>query len=60
MGVWSFQANKLPKDVYPPAYSDGWEAETSLARFLWRLCHVMPRSSLGVRTPHKVYRAPQK
>ena len=27
-------------EVYLRAYSDGWEAEASLARFLWRYCHV--------------------
>jgi putative transposase len=43
------------EEVYLRAYSDGWEAETSLARFLWRYCHVRPHSSLGGRTPHKVY-----
>jgi putative transposase len=37
------------------AYRDGWEAEISLARFLWRYCHVRPHSSLGGRTPHEVY-----
>ena len=28
------------EEVYLRAYSDGWEAEISLARFLWRYCHV--------------------
>jgi hypothetical protein len=28
------------EEVYIHAYSDGWEAEISLARFLWRYCHV--------------------
>jgi putative transposase len=28
--------------VYLRAYSDDWEAEISLARFLWRYCHVIP------------------
>lgn len=41
--------------VYLRAYSDGWEAEISLARFLWRYCHVRPHSSLGGSTPHAVY-----
>ena len=41
--------------VYLRAYSDGWEAEISLARFLWRYCHVRPHSALGGRTPHEVY-----
>ncbi|MFM7647389.1 MAG: transposase [Cyanobium sp.] len=43
------------EEVYLRAYSDGWEAEISLARFLWRYCHVRPHRSLGGRTPHKVY-----
>lgn len=43
------------EEVYLHAYSDGWEAEISLARFLWRYCHVRPHSSLGGRTPHEVY-----
>ncbi len=43
------------EEVYLRAYSDGWEAENSLARFLWRYCHVRPHSSLGGKTPHEVY-----
>jgi putative transposase len=43
------------EEVYLRAYSDGWEAEISLARFLWRYCHVRPHSSLGGKTPHEVY-----
>jgi putative transposase len=43
------------EQVYLCAYSDGWEAEISLARFLWRYCHVRPLSSLGGRNPHEVY-----
>jgi putative transposase len=43
------------EEVYLHAYSDGWEAEISLARFLWRYCHVRPHSSLGGKTPHEVY-----
>jgi len=43
------------EEVYLQAYRDGWEAEISLARFLWRYCHVRPHSALGGRTPHKVY-----
>jgi putative transposase len=43
------------EEVYLHAYRDGWEAEISLARFLWRYCHVRPHSSLGGRTPHEVY-----
>jgi putative transposase len=37
------------------AYGDGWEAEISLAHFLWRYCHGRPHSSLGGRTPQAVY-----
>ena len=33
--------------VYLRAYSDGWEAEISLARFFWRYGHVRPHSTLG-------------
>jgi putative transposase len=43
------------EEVYLRAYSDGWEAEISLARFLWRCCHVRPHSSLGRKTPYAVY-----
>ena len=43
------------EEVYLRAYSDGWEAEISLARFLWRYCHVRHHSSLGGRTPPEVY-----
>jgi putative transposase len=43
------------EEVYLRAYSDGWEAEISLARFFWRYGHVRPHSSLGGRTPHEVY-----
>ncbi len=43
------------EDVYLRAYSDGWDAEICLARFLWRSCHVWPHSSLGGKTPHAVY-----
>ena len=43
------------EEVYLRAYSDGWEAEISLARFLWRYCHVRPHSSLGGRTPYAIY-----
>jgi len=43
------------EEVYLHAYSDGWDAEISLARFLWRYCHVRPHSSLGGKTPHEVY-----
>ncbi|MDB4345379.1 transposase [bacterium] len=43
------------EEVYIHAYSDGWEAEISLARFLWRTCHVRPHSSLGGKTPYALY-----
>ena len=43
------------EEVYIHAYSDGWEAEISLARFLWRYCHVRPHSSLRGKTPYAVY-----
>ena len=41
--------------MYIHAYSDGWEAEISLARFLWRTCHGRPHSSLGGKTPYALY-----
>lgn len=43
------------EEVYLRAYSDGWEAEISLARFFWRYGHVRPHSALGSKTPHEVY-----
>jgi putative transposase len=43
------------EEVYLRAYCDGWEAEISLVRFLWRYCHARPHSSLAVRTPHQLY-----
>jgi putative transposase len=43
------------EEVYLRAYSDGWEAEISLARFLWRYGHVRPHSSMRGKTPHEVY-----
>jgi len=43
------------EEVYLHAYSDGWDAEIRLARFLWRYSHVRPHSSLGGRTPHEIY-----
>ena len=43
------------EEVYRRAYSNGWEAEISLARFLWRYCHVRPPSALGGKTPYDVY-----
>lgn len=39
------------------AYSDGWDTEFSLARFLWSYGHVRPNCSLGGRTPHEAYNA---
>jgi putative transposase len=30
-------------------------AEVSLARFLWKYCHLRPHSSLGGKTPQEVY-----
>ncbi len=39
------------EEVYLRAYSDGWDAEISLARFLWRYCHVRTHSSLEGKTP---------
>jgi len=43
------------EEVYLHAYSDGWEAEISLARFLWRYYQVRSHSSLGGKTPDEVY-----
>jgi len=43
------------EEVYLHAYSDGWEAEISLAHFLSRYCHVRPHSSLGGKTPYQAY-----
>ena len=43
------------EEVYLRAYRDGWEAEISFARFLWRYCHVRSHSSLGGKTPYAVY-----
>ncbi|WP_048018215.1 integrase core domain-containing protein [Synechococcus sp. GFB01] len=34
------------QEVYPHAYSDGWDAEIRLARFLWRHCSGRPHSAL--------------
>ena len=50
--LWRVVKNK---EVYLHAYSDGWEVEISLARFLWRHCQIKPHSSLGGRTPQEVY-----
>ena len=55
-GTSSRQASRHSRvEVYLRAYSDGWEAEISLARLLWRYCHVRPHSSLRGRTPYEVY-----
>ncbi|WP_071778041.1 integrase core domain-containing protein [Synechococcus sp. WH 8016] len=43
------------EEVYLHAYSDGWDAEINLARFLWRYCHVSPHSTLGGRISHEAY-----
>jgi putative transposase len=43
------------EEVYLRAYSDGWEAEISLARLFWRYAHVRPHNALGGKTPHEVY-----
>lgn len=42
------------EEVYLRAYSDGWEAESCLAQFIWRHYNVWPHSSLGGRIPHVV------
>ena len=43
------------EEDYLRADSNGWEAEISLARFLWRYCHVRLHSFLGGRTPDEVH-----
>jgi putative transposase len=43
------------EEVYLRAYEDAWDAEISLARFLWRYGHVRHHRSLGGRTPYVVY-----
>ncbi len=45
------------EEFYIWAYTEGWEAEISLARFLWRYCYVRPHSSLEGKTPDAVYTA---
>jgi putative transposase len=51
-------ARSSMRKVYLHAYSDGREAEISLARLLWRYCPVRSHSSLGGQTPHEVYTEP--
>ena len=51
---WLWRTVKY-EEVFLHVYSDGWEAEISLVRFLWRYCDVRSHSSLGGRTPHEVY-----
>jgi len=43
------------EEGYLRAYSDGWEAEISLARCLWKYYNVRPHSSLRGRTPNEDY-----
>ena len=43
------------EEVFPRVYSNGWLGGISLARFLWRYCHVRPHISLGGRAPNEVY-----
>ncbi len=43
------------RSVCMPTAMAGMQAEISLARSLWRYCHVRPHSSLGGRTPYEVY-----
>jgi len=43
------------EEVYIHTNSNGWQAEISLVRFLWRYCHIRPHSSLGGISPHEVY-----
>jgi len=42
------------EEVYLHAYSDGWDAEISKARILWRYCNVRPQSSIEGKTPNQV------
>jgi len=39
------------EEVYLRAYSDGWEAEINLVRFLWRYYHVRPTVPWEERLP---------
>ena len=55
LSTWPQASRRSRVEVYLRAYSDGWDAEISLARFLWMYCHVRPHSSLGGKTPHEVY-----
>ncbi len=43
------------EEVYLHAYSDGWGAEISLARFLLRDCHLRHHTFLLGKTPYAVY-----
>jgi len=43
------------EEVYLRAYRDSWEAEISLARILWKYCHVRPHSLLGGKTSYAFY-----
>jgi putative transposase len=43
------------EEVYLRAYSDGWEAEISLARLLWRYCHVRPHSGMDRSCEATIY-----
>jgi len=43
------------EELYLRTYSDGWDAEINMARFLWRYCHMRPHSSLGGRTANAGY-----
>ena len=42
------------EEVYIQACGDGWEAEISLARLLWRYSHVRLQNTLGGKTPYSV------
>jgi putative transposase len=48
-----FSVDPKYEEVYLLAYSDGWEAEISLARIFWRYGHVSPHSALGGQTPNE-------
>jgi hypothetical protein len=46
-------ADGQARKVCLPAYSHAWNAEISLARFLWRHWHVRAHSSLRGKTPYE-------